>query len=87
MIVFSLPAVWASRAGCYGDGNQFRAASRRPQRGRKLLAVGLDPQTIERIDGVIRKWFRPAYALTGNRSPLEMVTCFPLRSGRKARGS
>jgi hypothetical protein len=27
------------------------------QRSRKLLALGLDPRTIERVDGVIQQWF------------------------------
>ena len=59
------------------------------QRTRKLLALGFDPLTIERIDGVIRKLvqYKPAYALTANRFPLGTGIRFPLRSGRKAAGS
>ena len=56
------------------------------QRYRKLLALGLDPLTIERIDGVIQELVqpKPAYSLTANR--LGTSTGFSPRRGRKAAG-
>jgi hypothetical protein len=56
------------------------------QRSRKLLALGLDPLTIERIARVIRKLVqhKPAYALTANR--LGTSTGFSPRRSRKAAG-
>jgi hypothetical protein len=38
------------------------------QRSQKLLALGLDPRTIARVDGVIQELVqhKPAYALTAN---------------------
>jgi hypothetical protein len=58
------------------------------RRTRKLLALGLDPVTIERIDGMIRELvqYKPAYAPTAKRSPLGTGIRFPRRSGRKAAG-
>jgi hypothetical protein len=58
------------------------------QRSRKLLALGLDPLTIERIEEVIQELVqhKPPYALTANRSLLGTGTRLPLRSGRKAVG-
>src|ERR1700682_5198394 len=56
------------------------------QRYRKLLALGLDPLTIERIDGVIQELVqpKPAYSLTANRPGTS--TGFSPRRGRKAAG-
>jgi hypothetical protein len=56
------------------------------QRYRKLLALGLDPLTIERTQRVIQKLVqhKPAYALTANR--LGTSSGFSSRRGRKATG-
>jgi hypothetical protein len=44
------------------------------QRTQKLSALGLDPQTLGRVDGWIQELVQdePAYALTASRSPLPL---------------
>jgi hypothetical protein len=58
------------------------------QRSRKLLALGLDSLTMERVDGVIQELVqhKPAYALAANPSPQGTSTGFPPRHGTKAAG-
>jgi hypothetical protein len=55
-------------------------------RSRKLLALGLDSVTIERIERVIQELVqhKPAYALTANR--LRTSAGFSPRRGKKAAG-
>jgi hypothetical protein len=56
------------------------------QRSRKLLALGLDPLTIERIERVIQRLVqhKPAYPQTAIR--LGTSTGFSPRRGRKTAG-
>jgi hypothetical protein len=57
------------------------------QRSRKLLALGLDPLTMQRVDGVIRELVhKPAFALAANASLARTNTGFPFRYGRKGAG-